>query len=103
MLLGQISRVTVPVVFGKIVRHSHGRDLWDGPVVIMLSKINITLSISISVPLNHAVTFSSKREWQGRLQLAGGVVLHQEGQRGGYGDWAWFDKETTPKEPITII
>lgn len=26
--------------------------LWDGPVVIMLSKINITLSISIRVTLN---------------------------------------------------
>lgn len=50
--------------------------------------------------MKHEVTLSSKREWQGRLQLAGGVVLHQEGQRGDYGDWAWCDKETTPKEPI---
>lgn len=56
--------------------------------MIMLSKINIALSLNISVTLkwNMKSLSSWKQEWEGGLQLSGGMVLQGKQTWGGTED-----------------
>lgn len=53
--------------------------------MIMLSKISISLSLNISVTLkwNMKSLSSWKQEWEGGLQLSGGMVLQGKQTLGG--------------------